>query len=157
MLLAILTVCLPFVAGLNARAASTVTITTITAAPTQPTSEPQYVSDSLFTSAILNSTNFFRYEHNVSALTWNTTLASFATNWVSNCNFSHTGGPYGENLAEGYANATAAVEAWGLERTEYNFGDPGFSEQTGHFTQLVWESTTTVGCGRKYCSNLDGW
>lgn len=31
------------------------------------------------------------------------------------------GGPYGENLASGYANVTDSVNAWGNERDEYNF------------------------------------
>jgi hypothetical protein len=65
------------------------------------------------------------------------------------------GGPTGENLAAGYANASAAVDAWGLEREHYDWNQPGFSEATGHFTQVVWSNTTTVGCGRKAC-NGDG-
>ena len=70
------------------------------------------------------------------------------------------GGPNGENLAEGYANATASIEAWGNEREKYNFQDGGFSEDTGHFTQLVWKATTTVGCGRSFCNgknSVSGW
>lgn len=40
--------------------------------------------------------------------------------------------------------------------------DPGFSEETGHFTQLVWQSTTSVGCGAVLCDNdatggVHGW
>ncbi len=30
----------------------------------------------------------------------------------------------------------------------YNFNSPGFSGRTGHFTQVVWKSTTLVGCAR---------
>lgn len=61
-------------------------------------------------------------------------------------------GPYGENLAFGYPNASSAVEAWGDEREFYNFQKPtGFAEKTGHFTQLVWKSTTEVGCAAINC------
>ena len=28
----------------------------------------------------------------------------------------------------------------------------GFSEATGHFTQVVWASSARVGCGVKYCA-----
>jgi len=74
--------------------------------------------------------------------------------------FKHSGGATGENLAAGYANASASVDAWGLEREEYNWNNPGFSEATGHFTQLVWSNTTTVGCGRTSCAGENqtpGW
>ncbi len=30
----------------------------------------------------------------------------------------------------------------------YNFNNPGFSGRTRHFTQVVWKSTTLVGCAR---------
>jgi len=63
------------------------------------------------------------------------------------------GGPYGENLAEGYANTTSAIDAWASESDKYKYSPPtGFSEKTGHFTQLVWKATTDVGCGVADCS-----
>ena len=75
----------------------------------------------------------------------------------SSANASAQGGPTGENLAAGYANATASVDAWGLERTDYNFKKPtGFSEKTGHFTQLVWGNTTSVGCAVESCQGENG-
>ena len=61
------------------------------------------------------------------------------------------GGPYGENLAAGYPNVTAAIEAWGNERDEFDFDNPGFKKSTGHFSQLVWKDTEEVGCGRVDC------
>jgi uncharacterized protein YkwD len=137
--------------------ASAVVVTITTSAPL-PTAEPQWVDEPAFTSAILNSTNFYRHEHNASDVAWNATLEAYANSYLASdtgCTFAHSGGPYGENLALGYANATASVEAWGDERKDYNFNNPEFSETTGHFTQLVWKDTTTVGCGRKLCQT--GW
>lgn len=143
---------LGFVAAAHA---ATVTITT---APTLPTAEPEWVDGGIFTSAILNSTNVYRSQHNASAVKWNATLESFAARYLddnADCKFAHSGGPYGENLALGFPNATASVEAWGDERRLYDFRRPDFSEATGHFTQLVWKATTDVGCGRKLCRT--GW
>ncbi|MCJ1441748.1 MAG: hypothetical protein MMC23_002240 [Stictis urceolatum] len=128
-------------------------VSVVTVPATLPTNAPSYVDDSSFKSAILNSTNFFRKEHNATALKWNTSLTDFASNHDENC-----GGPDGENLAEGYANVTSAVDAWGNERSKYNFKSGSFSEATGHFTQLVWKASSTVGCGRKWCDgDFTGW
>ncbi|RWA13894.1 hypothetical protein EKO27_g1223 [Xylaria grammica] len=132
----------------------------VTAAPAIPSTVPEFVSDAAFTSAILNSTNVYREAHNASEVVWNETLEAFAADYLdevgAGCTFAHSGGPYGENLAIGYANATASVEAWGDEGRKYNFRKPGFSEATGHFTQLVWKNTTDVGCGRRLCGER-GW
>ncbi|KAL6850622.1 hypothetical protein ACO1O0_007746 [Amphichorda felina] len=136
-------------------------IVTITARPAIPSAEPQFRDWDVFTSAVLNSTNTFRAQHNASDLTWNGTLADFAASYLDgddlpDCEVKHSGGPYGENLAKGYPNVTASVDAWGDEREEYDWGDAEFSKDTGHFTQLVWQNTTDVGCGRRLCGE-QGW
>lgn len=74
----------------------------------------------------------------------------------SECDFAHSGGAYGENLALGCNEVTGCVDLWGRERERYDYGDPGFGEETGHFTQLVWKNTTYVGCGRRLCGTR-GW
>ena len=136
--------------------------TTVTlSGPATPTNTSHsFASDTAFLSSILNSTNTFRHQHNASDVTWNNTLASFASTWATHCKFKHSDGPYGENLASGYENVTAAIDAWGNERKKYDFSDGGFGEDTGHFTQLVWKNTTTVGCARENCDgkgDTDGW
>ncbi|KAF7731795.1 hypothetical protein EC973_008310 [Apophysomyces ossiformis] len=65
-------------------------------------------------------------------------------------------GDYGENLAYGYPNWGSAISAWYNEVKDYDYSNPGFSGKTGHFTQLVWKSTTEIGCGVKTCANLKG-
>jgi len=66
------------------------------------------------------------------------------------------GGPYGENLAAGYPNVSTSIGAWADESQYYDFDIPtGFSEKTGHFTQLVWKSTTEIGCGVTNCPPIE--
>ncbi|MEV4128101.1 CAP family protein [Nocardia sp. NPDC049707] len=64
--------------------------------------------------------------------------------------FKHSGGPYGENLymAEGMeVTGATAVEDWYAEIKDYNFTEPGFSDKTGHFTQVVWKGSKQIGVG----------
>ncbi|KAI0839240.1 PR-1-like protein [Hypoxylon sp. FL0890] len=138
----------------------------ITVAPPIPSEAPSFVDHDTFTSAILNSTNFYRSSYNASAVRWNSTLETFASTYLSQhsqradgetCNMHHSGGPYGENLALGCSDATSCVDMWASEASQYNYNDPGFGENTGHFTQLVWKNTTDVGCGAKLCPGNGGW
>lgn len=133
----------------------------MTAAPTVPSDALEYVSPDQFTSAVLNSTNAYRRDHGAANVTWNDTLARFADDYLTKkvtdkCEFEHSGGPYGENLAIGYPSARSAIEAWGDERERYDFQKATFTEETGHFTQLVWRNTSDVGCGRRLCGT-QGW
>ncbi|KAI5841805.1 CAP domain-containing protein [Morchella snyderi] len=100
---------------------------------------------------VLNAHNTRRALHGAPALTWDSTMASYATSISAKCVFEHSGGPYGENLAAGYATPEDAIEAWYAENTSYNYAAGLFSEATGHFTQLVWASATKVGCGIATC------
>lgn len=110
-----------------------------------------------FISAILDYHNQLRARHNAPAMTWNQDLANFAlTNANANAadrTFEHTvtmglTDPYGENIATqyGYNNPEYLVYKWYEEISSYSYANPGFSESTGHFTQLVWDASTQLGC-----------
>jgi Cysteine-rich secretory protein family len=132
------------------RDAKVVTIT-ITAPSSTPSTT--YTIPSALIASSLNSTNQFRNQHAASPLTWNTTLATSASTWATTCQWKHSGGPTGENLALGYPDIPSAIDAWGNERIHYDFNSPtGFSEKTGHFTQLVWKDTTSLGCAAIDCT-----
>lgn len=108
-------------------------------------------ADSGFADELLSQHNKYRAMHSAPALTWDTTLESYAQQHVAGCNFAHTGGPYGENLASGISSAGGVVDAWYNEISGYSFSNPGFSEATGHFTQVVWKASTQLGCASAQC------
>ncbi|KAF1949398.1 PR-1-like protein [Byssothecium circinans] len=120
------------------------------------TASAEYAKDDAFREATLNVTNTYRKQHNATRLTWNDTLADVSRKWSEKCVFEHSGGPTGENLASGYPNASASLIAWGQERSTYDFKKGAFDKQTGHFTQMVWKATTSMGCGRTECNGNGG-
>ncbi|XP_060075831.1 peptidase inhibitor 16-like [Ylistrum balloti] len=102
-------------------------------------------------------------------MVWNDDLAALAQSYADRCIWGHnaarskgnTGFSYvGENLfvttAQGGVEPSAAVEAWEGEVKDYHYKtlkcNPG--KMCGHYTQVVWHSSTHVGCGVKKCSTL---
>ncbi|KAK6534306.1 hypothetical protein TWF281_005634 [Arthrobotrys megalospora] len=111
-------------------------------APVAPTSDDQ---------KCLDAHNKFRAAHGAPALSWNQEMADFARDKTQDCTMHHSGGPYGENLAFGYSDVTAAITAWYDEKNQYNAANPGFQMATGHFTQLIWKATSEIGCYNRQC------
>jgi uncharacterized protein YkwD len=113
--------------------------------------------------AWVDAHNRFRAKHCAAALTWSTKLAEVAQRWANalrdrGCQFGHSNGSYGENLAAGTSGTLdpgSVVKMWYDEIAEYRFPDGGFSMKTGHFTQVVWRGTKQVGCGRSQCKGMD--
>ncbi|KAJ5493439.1 hypothetical protein N7539_002185 [Penicillium diatomitis] len=123
----------------------------VEATPTAPM-PASYTSLDDFKDTMLKTTNNYRKIYQADSLSWNDELADYSRKWAKGCLWKHSDGQYGENLAFGYPNTSAAVDAWADEVKLYNFNKPtGFSEKTGHFTQLVWQSTTEVGCAAINC------
>jgi uncharacterized protein YkwD len=105
---------------------------------------------------ILSEHNKYRAKHHAPKLIWDDRLAAYAERYGSNCKFKHSYGPYGENLAAGFSTVSASVARWYNEKSIYSYSHPGFSKATGHFTQLVWKSTTRLGCGYVSCDGKNG-
>ena len=75
-----------------------------------------------------------------------------------NDDFAHSqGNPYGQNLyMMGSADENPsdlcqkAVRSWYGQRFMYN--GQGFNEDTGYFTQLLWKSSSNLGCASSQAS-----
>ncbi|KAK4934157.1 hypothetical protein LTR28_010856 [Elasticomyces elasticus] len=153
---------LPFLLLLQLSTCATTLSTVPLSAPVPTLSDsPSYTSDTLFQAAVLNSTNTYRAAHNATALAWNETLAAYAEEHAQGCVWGHSNTPNGENLAKAYPCPTTAIDAWAAEQIHYDRSHPSFDKGTGHFTQLVWKETKTVGCARAQCrdassGNSDG-
>ncbi|KAF9929935.1 hypothetical protein FBU30_001094 [Linnemannia zychae] len=119
-----------------------------------PQTEEQFKASGLSGSEIqniLDHHNYYRSLHGAPPLSWNWDAANFGENWLQKCNFQHSHGRFGENLAAGYSDFPAAIKAWYDEVSQYDFNNPGFSSRTGHFTQVVWKGTRSVGCAKRAC------
>ena len=113
----------------------------------------------------MDAHNRVRAKHCAGPLAWSPKLAQVAQKWANSlrdqgCAFGHSKGSYGENLAAGSTgllDPEGVVKMWYDEVAQYKFPNGGFSMKTGHFTQVVWRSTTHVGCGHSQCKGMDIW
>lgn len=117
-----------------------------------------------FRNATLTQHNTYRATHRSPSLiasnALNTTAQSWADQLAASGSFQHSSASQrnnaGENLYVSYTTANSiaagtlgnqAVTSWYNEVSAYNYASPGFSMQTGHFTQIVWRNSTQLGCG----------
>lgn len=135
----------------------------ITTPPTVriPTTDQRTTGTTVPIDEIINRHNYYRSTvtgANIPNLVWSSSVAASAQNYAdylgANNLFEHSGGSYGENLAAGYSSWTAAVDGWGSEKSNFvyaPFGDgaskTGNWKDVGHYTQVIWKTTTQCGCG----------
>ncbi len=108
---------------------------------------------------IVAKVNDLRRKHQVGPVQWSDNIAAVAGAWseqqASNHSFEHSGNQqYGENIyfyspsANNFLSSLImAIDSWYSEVANYDYNNPGFSLSTGHFTALVWASTTSIGAG----------
>jgi len=126
-------------------------------------------SAGLVPAEIVAAHNRWRAEVGVPPLTYSSGLAKSSQAWAEklkaseNCGLRHSGNPAnGENLYGAWASGPIAlvvkssevVDAWGNEKKDYDYTSnscqPG--AMCGHYTQLVWRDTKSVGCGVAACA-----
>ncbi len=130
-----------------------------------PGSSSEPAPDADIPDRLLAAHNEYREKHCASPLTWSDELAEVASAWAEElrdrgCPLAHSDHESGENLAAGSIGALDAervVKLWYEEVELYDFADPGFEFETGHFTQLVWTGTRELGCARSSCPDIDLW
>jgi uncharacterized protein YkwD len=131
-----------------------------------------FATDDATRAAILAKHNEYRALHGVPPLKVNQALNKYAEERLdivtqqNGLSAGHTGlkAGYGENLGW-YAGSTqpslptaveTTVRGWYNEIANYDFTNPRFTSGTGHFSQVVWKSTTEVGCAVRMISPRAG-
>ena len=110
-----------------------------------------------FVMEVLDEHNRYRAKHDVPPVRWSKELAYDAQKWAQKIahenQLSHANKEErelkGENICRmsKHHDVADAVRSWYLEIENYDFGSPGFSLETGHFTQVVWKGTVEIGLG----------
>jgi hypothetical protein len=168
----------------NVPAAQSKSTSAQVAAPPSPTTTPSTPSSSSISGAspggtvnnvpidsLLTKHNDYRSQHSAGALSWAQCVwqhSRYVSSRLLICRQMLTrdsadersAGNYGQNMfASTEQDATAigtTVDSWYSEYTLYPFSSPPqtMDEAWGHFSQLVWKRTSTVGCANYYCDTM---
>ncbi|XP_053551401.1 Golgi-associated plant pathogenesis-related protein 1-like [Bombina bombina] len=117
--------------------------------------EPQSVNMAQFENDFLSAHNAYRKRHGSPPLQLSRELSNSAQQWanylLSIRTMKHSGSGYGENIYYAYGfkelKGQQPVDSWYNEIQYYNFSQPGFAMNTGHFTQVVWKDSKLLGVG----------
>ncbi len=114
-------------------------------------------------SDVLQSHNYYRARHSAPSLTISQRLNQIAQKYAeylaATSKFEHSRNKLGdESLGENLymqwishgkvpVSGRKAAKAWYDEIDLYSFKHPKYSEETGHFTQMIWQATQKMGVG----------
>lgn len=127
--------------------------------------------------AIVAAHNKWRAQAGITEkLSYSPALAESAQSWVDNLKLNHhcqmrhskPDGKYGENLYWASAltwsdgrkelqrvSPEMVVDSWGSEKSDYDYAGNRCTagKMCGHYTQIVWRTTRTVGCAMAVCED----
>lgn len=95
-------------------------------------------------------------------VTWSDDLAAYAQEWAdklaSGCDFEHRSeNTYGENLYMAWGMQPSpkdVVDSWGEEIKCFDENSMQcICKPCGHYTQIVWETSTQIGCAYATCAD----
>ncbi|KAJ3706114.1 hypothetical protein LUZ61_009819 [Rhynchospora tenuis] len=113
----------------------------------------------------VNAHNKARAAVGVGGVSWDSTVQAYAQSYAnkrkSDCKLIHSSGPYGENLFWGWGKDYSGIDAvdnWVSEKQYYNYNTNTCQsgKVCGHYTQVVWRSSTKIGCAKVVCDNNAG-
>ena len=131
-------------------------------------------------SGMVQAHNDVRAEHDVQPLAWSDEVAAHARQWAqylaeeNNCQMMHRPRSgqfarlYGENLYWASAillsngrrrpqqiHPAHVVANWAGESKNYSYRENSCAagKSCGHYTQLVWKGSKTLGCGMAFCED----
>eukprot|EP00057_Strongylocentrotus_purpuratus_P031039 XP_783405.4 PREDICTED: protein lon-1 [Strongylocentrotus purpuratus] len=90
---------------------------------------------------------------------WSHDLAGLAQRWANRCDFGFNFrslvtefSSVGQNIAQVYAGTLDSImDSWNNEKADYDFETNTCSAFCAHYTQMVWATTSFIGCGRAAC------
>jgi pathogenesis-related protein 1 len=136
-----------------------------------PNASSAQAAQKVDSTAMTAAHNQWRSKTGVPTLTWSNDLAVSAQQWAdqlaqNGCKMKHSTTINGENIywagaayrSDGTSSAQEVtdqnvVDAWGNEVKYYDYENNTCHSVCGHYTQVVWQSTTEVGCGMASCSD----
>jgi pathogenesis-related protein 1 len=102
--------------------------------------------------AMLAGHNKVRAELSLQPLTWDCGLANLAQDWANQSIYEHRDTSYGENMfvsSESTSTVSSVLDRWLAEKANWNnaTGTCSQGKTCTHYTQVVWKTTSKVGCG----------
>ena len=113
---------------------------------------------------VLNAHNPLRSAVGVPPLSYSPPLAASAQAWANYlsrtraCQAEYSSGTLGENVYRAHGSAVGATEviqAWGAEKADYRQHRCRGGQVCGSYTQVVWKTSTRVGCAVSRCAKGD--